>query len=125
MRTKVEIIGVVPSSGIAAAAAVLPKSTGIRLEVYGRVPRVPADKVGVAPLRDHAALGHASLAGENDVLLDVSNMDQHSERQELDAALNRAIWALDLARAVGDVNEANFTRWEEVAATLRTRYPKP
>jgi hypothetical protein len=52
-------------------------------------------------------------------------MDQHLERQESDAALNRAIWALDLARAIADVNEGNFARWEDVAAALRSRYPKP
>jgi hypothetical protein len=45
--------------------------------------------------------------------------------QELDAALNRAIWALDLAKAMGDVREGNYERWERVAAQLRARYPKP
>lgn len=51
---------------------------------------------------------------------------QISEPQsDAEAALNRAIWALDLARALGDVNEGNFERWEQVAATLRARYPKP
>jgi hypothetical protein len=44
---------------------------------------------------------------------------------ELDVALSRAIWALDLAEAIRDVTEGNFERWERVAATLRARYPKP
>ena len=55
----------------------------------------------------------------------IESVDQHREHQELDAALNRAIWALDLARAMGNVREGNFRRWEDVAATLRARYPKP
>lgn len=55
----------------------------------------------------------------------LESVDQYREHQELDAALNRAIWALDLARAMGNVKEGNFKRWEKVAATLRARYPKP
>ena len=55
----------------------------------------------------------------------LESVDQHHEHEELDAALNRAIWALDLARAMGNVKEGNFKRWEKVAATLRARYPKP
>ena len=55
----------------------------------------------------------------------LESVAQHREHQELDAALNRAIWALDLARAMGNVKEGNFRRWEQVAATLRARYPKP
>lgn len=50
---------------------------------------------------------------------------QHREHQELDAALDRAIWALDLARAMRNVQEGTYDRWEQVAATLRARYPKP
>ncbi len=55
----------------------------------------------------------------------IESAGQHCENQELDSARNRAIWALDLARAMGDVKEGNLERWEEVAVTLRTRYPKP
>ena len=55
----------------------------------------------------------------------LESVDQHREHQELDAALNRAIWALDLAQAMGDVKDGNFERWEKVAATLRAKYPKP
>lgn len=55
----------------------------------------------------------------------LESVDQHREHQALDAALNRAIWALDLARAMGNVKEGNFSRWEQVAATLRARYRKP
>jgi hypothetical protein len=55
----------------------------------------------------------------------LESVDQHREHQELDAALDRAIWALDLARAMGNVKGGHVKRWEAVAATLRARYPKP
>lgn len=53
----------------------------------------------------------------------IESVEQHREHQELDAALNRAIWALDVARALRNVSEGKFKRWGEVAAMLKARYP--
>ena len=53
----------------------------------------------------------------------VESVEQHREHQELDAALNRAIWALDGARALRNVSEGKVKRWGEVAAMLKARYP--
>ena len=50
-------------------------------------------------------------------------VEQHREHQELDAALNRAIWALDVTRALRNVSEGKVKRWGEVAAMLKARYP--
>lgn len=55
----------------------------------------------------------------------LESVEQHREHQELDAALDRAIWALDLARAMADLKAGKFKRWDQVSATLRARYPKP
>lgn len=52
----------------------------------------------------------------------LESVDQHREHQELDAALDRAIWALDVARALRNVEEGRVKRWAEVAAMLRARY---
>jgi hypothetical protein len=54
----------------------------------------------------------------------IESVDQHREHQELDAALNRAIWALDLARAMGDVNEGNFERWEKGGRNSARQIPQ-
>lgn len=53
----------------------------------------------------------------------IESVEQHREHEELDAALNRAIWALDLERALRNVREGQYKRWSEVAAKLRARYP--
>jgi hypothetical protein len=52
-------------------------------------------------------------------------MSASLEEEELEAALDHAVWALDLARAMENVTEGKFKRWERVAAALRARYPKP
>ncbi len=87
-----------------------------------QISELQSDAAGVVP---EAERGPVEIRRYSEPVAYIESVDQHREHQELDAALNRAIWALDLARAMRDVNEGNFERWDDVAATLRTRYPRP
>jgi hypothetical protein len=87
-----------------------------------QISELQSDAAGVVA---QAEKGPVEIRRYSEPVAYIESVDQHREHQELDAALNRAIWALDLARAMGDVKEGNFERWEKVAATLRARYPKP
>ena len=87
-----------------------------------QISELQSDAAGVVA---EAERGPVEIRRYSEPVAYIESVDQHRELQELDAALNRAIWALDLARAMGDVKEGNFERWEKVAATLRARYPKP
>lgn len=55
----------------------------------------------------------------------LESVEQHREHIALDDALNRAIWAVDLARALRDVDEGKLKEWDEVAAVLRARFQNP
>ena len=87
-----------------------------------QISELQSDAAGVVA---QAEQGAVEIRRYSEPVAYIESVDQHREHQQMDAALNRAIWALDLARAMGDVKEGNFERWEKVAATLRTRYPKP
>lgn len=87
-----------------------------------QISELQSDAAGVVA---QAQQGPVEIRRYSEPVAYIESVDQHREHQELDAALNRAIWALDLARAMGDVKEGHFERWEKVAAELRTRYPKP
>jgi antitoxin (DNA-binding transcriptional repressor) of toxin-antitoxin stability system len=87
-----------------------------------QISELQSDAAGVVAQAEH---GPVEIRRYSEPVAYIESVRQHREHQELDAALNRAIWALDLARAMGDVKDGNFERWEKVAATLRTRYPKP
>lgn len=87
-----------------------------------QISELQSDAAGVVAETEH---GPVEIRRYSEPVAYVESVDQHREHQELDAALDRAIWALDLARAMGDVKEGKFERWERVAATLRARYPKP
>ena len=87
-----------------------------------QISELQSDAAGVVA---QAEQGPVEIRRYSEPVAYIESVDHHREHQELDAALNRAIWALDLARAMGDVKEGNFERWEKVAAELRTRYPKP
>lgn len=52
----------------------------------------------------------------------IESVEQHRENVELRSALNRAIWAVDLARALRNVREGKFREWDEAAALLKKRY---
>ncbi len=87
-----------------------------------QISELQSDAAGVVA---EAEQGPVEIRRYSEPVAYIESVNQHREHQELDAALNRAIWAVDLARAMGDVKEGNFERWEKVAATLRARYPKP
>lgn len=70
-----------------------------------------------------AAKGPVEIRRYREPVAYLESVEQHREHEELDAALDRAIWALDIAKAMRNVREGKFKRLTEVAAILRARYP--
>lgn len=70
-----------------------------------------------------AAKGPVEIRRYREPVAYVESVEQHREHQELDAALDRAIWALDIARAMRNVRDGRFKRLSQVTAMLRARYP--
>jgi len=87
-----------------------------------QISELQADAAGVVA---QAEQGPIEIRRYRQAIAYLESVDQHREHRELAEALNRAIWALDLARAMGNLKEGNYDRWDQVAATLRARYPKP
>ena len=88
---------------------------------YRQISELRSNAAGVVAQARH---GPVEIRRYNEPVAYLESVDEHRKHQQLDAAFNRAVWALDLARAIGNVAEGNFTRWETVATTLRTRYTK-
>ena len=70
-----------------------------------------------------AANGAVEIRRYSEPIGYVESVEEHREHQEMDAALNRTIWALDLQKALRNVSEGRYKQWGEVAAKLRARYP--
>lgn len=87
-----------------------------------QISELQADAAGVVA---QAEQGPIEIRRYRQAIAYLESVDQHREHRELDEALNRAIWALDLARAMRNVKQGDFKRWERVATKLRARYPKP
>ncbi len=87
-----------------------------------QISELQADAAGVVA---QAEQGPIEIRRYREPVAYLESVNQHREHRELDEALNRAIWALDLARAMRNVKHGDFKRWERVAAKLRARYPKP
>jgi len=87
-----------------------------------QISELQSDAAGVVA---QAEEGPVEIRRYSEPVAYLESVEQHREHQELDAALDRAIWALDLARALADVKSGKFKRWDQVAAALRARYSKP
>lgn len=84
-----------------------------------QISELQADAAGVVAETERGAV---EIRRYSEPVAYLESVAQHREHQELDAALDRAIWALDLAKALRNVTEGRFKRWAEVAAMLRDRY---
>lgn len=85
-----------------------------------QISELQGDAPGVVAQAEH---GPVEIRRYGKPVAYLESVARHREHEELDAALNRAIWALDLERALRNVSEGRYKRWREVAASLRARYP--
>ncbi len=85
-----------------------------------RISELQSDARGVVAEAEH---GPVEIRRYGKPVAYVESVEQHREHEDLDAALDRAIWALDLERALRNVSERRYKRWREVAVKLRARYP--
>ncbi|MDP9266525.1 MAG: type II toxin-antitoxin system Phd/YefM family antitoxin [Chloroflexota bacterium] len=49
--------------------------------------------------------------------------EQHRRHHELDEALERAIWSIDIQRGMADLRKGRTVPWDEAIAHLRRRFP--
>lgn len=54
----------------------------------------------------------------------IESPDEHRRHEELDSALERAIWALDIQRALRNAKAGRYSDWDVVAARLRDRFSR-
>ena len=91
----------------------------IENEQVRRMSDLQTDAAGVVA---DAKRGPIEIRRYSEPVAYIESVAQHREHVALDAALNRAIWAVDIARAMRNVSEGKFKEWGEVAAMLRARY---
>lgn len=94
-------------------------ATGERVQVR-QMSELQTDAAGVVA---RAGKGPVEIRRYREAVAYVESVEQHREHEELDAALDRAIWALDIARAMRNVRDGRVKRLSQVAAMLRARYP--
>lgn len=70
-----------------------------------------------------AVRGPVEIRRYSDPIGYIESVEDHHEHEAMYAALNSAIWALDLERALRNLSEGKYKQWEAIAAKLRERYP--
>lgn len=66
--------------------------------------------------------GEVEITRYGETMAYVVSPEERRRLRETERALNRAIWARDLKRAMEDWEAGNVVSWEEVEAELRARF---
>ncbi len=70
-------------------------------------------------VREASERGEVEITRYGETVAYVISPSERSRREKMDAAAERAIWAIDFQRAMKDLKEGAVIDWEEVITRLR------
>lgn len=73
-------------------------------------------------VREASERGEVAITRYGETVAYVISPEERERAQEIERALNKAIWAIDFKRAMEDLEAGNVVEWEEVEAELRRRF---
>lgn len=73
-------------------------------------------------VREASERGEVEITRYGETVAYVISPQERGRRHELERAMDRAIWAVDLKRAMEDWEAGKVVEWEEVEARLRERF---
>jgi prevent-host-death family protein len=73
-------------------------------------------------VREASERGEVAITRYGETVAYVISPEERERAQEIERALDRAIWAIDLKRAMEALKAGDVVDWEDAAAELRARF---